>query len=386
MRTGQRDRPRLERLCGALQHVLCRSVVLDEVEVGGGEVPQRAAQSAHRRSRLQENFRQDDGRAHVQIDTAFVHSFDQRAEQAEVAVRGGAQRSAVGAGVDVEDVRAQRQVHQEGNLSFVGLGQQTYACKLGFACAAGRARGQVAPHGFAQADLLALGVARQFVEQRAGLLRHAEASLGELCFYVLGGAARERDFKIMNQRCAGGGDALHVAALHQVDQHRRQPHFDHMAAQAPQDGLLLAPGLRQRVHQPAELRSRQDVGQRLEKVGELRPALVRPGKILGTDLRRALAERLRPQPLKLHRLEVVDRFHSDSFNLILTIISPEGVPDCRRQASHPLSGATILEGGPPELVPRFSHRSPPNSTTDSLPHSQSASRLSDSCECSQSFV
>ena len=76
--------------CGRSHHIQLGPVVLQKIEIDGGEIGQRMAQIAHRGDGFQENFGQHHRRADVEIDAAIVEVRDQRAEQAEIAMRGGA--------------------------------------------------------------------------------------------------------------------------------------------------------------------------------------------------------------------------------------------------------------------------------------------------------
>ena len=83
------EKPRPPRLrMRALDYIHARAVVVEEIEVDGGETGQRMAEVAHRRDGLQENFGQHHGRTDVQINAAIVQLAQQGAEEAEIVVRG----------------------------------------------------------------------------------------------------------------------------------------------------------------------------------------------------------------------------------------------------------------------------------------------------------
>jgi len=63
-----------------------RDVVLDKVEVGGGDGPERDAQIANDGNGFEKNFGQKDGRAPIEIDAAGMHLLDESAEEAEIEV------------------------------------------------------------------------------------------------------------------------------------------------------------------------------------------------------------------------------------------------------------------------------------------------------------
>ena len=76
--------------CGRSTTLTLGPVVLQEIEIDGGEIRERIAEVADHRNSFQENFGQHDGRSDVEIDAAVVHVLHQRAEQAEIVVRGAA--------------------------------------------------------------------------------------------------------------------------------------------------------------------------------------------------------------------------------------------------------------------------------------------------------
>ena len=63
---------------------------------------------------------------------------------------------------------------------------------------------------------------------------------GKHGFDVFAGMAGDGDFEIVNRGRAVQREGGGVAALHQVDQHRREPALDDVPAQAPQDRSLRA--------------------------------------------------------------------------------------------------------------------------------------------------
>ena len=80
------------------------TVVLEKIEVDGGEVAEGIAEIADDADGFKEDFGHDDGGADVEIDAAFVEAADHFAEEAEVVVRRFAYRGAICAGVSVGGV------------------------------------------------------------------------------------------------------------------------------------------------------------------------------------------------------------------------------------------------------------------------------------------
>jgi len=84
---------------GTLHYILQRTVVLNKVEVRGGNGAERDAEIANERDGFEKNFGKQDGGAPVEIDAAGMHLLDQGAEEAEIVVRGCAESSTVGGAV-----------------------------------------------------------------------------------------------------------------------------------------------------------------------------------------------------------------------------------------------------------------------------------------------
>src|SRR5690348_14589342 len=76
-------------------------VVLEEVEIRRREAGQWMPQVAYRRYSLQKYLRQQHRRTHVEVDASIVQLCHQRAEQAEIAMTGRADCSAVRRGMRV---------------------------------------------------------------------------------------------------------------------------------------------------------------------------------------------------------------------------------------------------------------------------------------------
>src|SRR5258708_123552 len=111
------------RSCGAPYYILQRTVVLNKVEVRSGNRAKWKAEVAHYGDSFQKNLGQQNGGAPIQIDAAGMHLLHERAEEAEVQVRGGAESGAVGGAVHVRNVRADGEVHGDGNAKLVRGGQ-----------------------------------------------------------------------------------------------------------------------------------------------------------------------------------------------------------------------------------------------------------------------
>jgi len=90
------------RLAGVLrrpfQDVLCRPVVLDEIEVGGRKLLEPIPEIADDGNSFQEHFRQHDRRSDVDIHATAIQFSRHGTKEAKITIRRFTQRSAGGLG------------------------------------------------------------------------------------------------------------------------------------------------------------------------------------------------------------------------------------------------------------------------------------------------
>src|SRR5260370_28774854 len=91
---------------GTLHYILQRTVVLNKVEVRGGNRAKRDAEIATDGDRFEKDFGQQDGRTPVKVNAARVHLLDAGAEEAEIMMRSEAESGAVGGAMHVGNVGA----------------------------------------------------------------------------------------------------------------------------------------------------------------------------------------------------------------------------------------------------------------------------------------
>src|SRR5712692_1071944 len=216
-----------------LHYILQRTVVLDKVEVGSGNGAERDPEIADDGNGFEKNFGQQDGGAPVEIDAVGMHLLHKRAEEAEIAMRGGAESGAVGDAVHVRNVRADGEMDGDGDAMLVSGDEDAGIRVLDIDDAAGKKL----PSGFAVADADALGKFGEFVDVLAGFRGHAELAFADAGFDVFGSVAGEGDFEIVDERGAVHGDSGNEAAFHEVDENRAEPDFDDVASDAPKDGF-----------------------------------------------------------------------------------------------------------------------------------------------------
>ena len=171
-------------------HVDARPIMLQEIEVDGGEFGQRMPQIAHRRNGLQKNFRQHHGGAHIQIDAALVQ------------IR--SRRRRTGGNRDAWRCRSPRR-RPPGCVCGVSVPMAT--CTV-TGVDARRLRQQAVRDGpCASRDMRpkprpsprrAVALDDGFIHESAGLFGGAEAAIGQHRFHVFAGVACQRDFEIVN--------------------------------------------------------------------------------------------------------------------------------------------------------------------------------------------
>jgi len=90
----------------------------------------------------------------------------------------------------------------------------------------------VTAHRFAQTLTVAMAFCDRFIEEAAGIFRHAESSVIDLVVDFLGRMAHEGELKVMNDAGTVHGHRSHESLLHPADQNGREPDFDHVSADA----------------------------------------------------------------------------------------------------------------------------------------------------------
>src|SRR5947208_3138740 len=123
-----------------------------------------------------------------------MHFFHERAEEAEIVVRGGAEGGAVGGGMHVGNVRADGEMDGDGNFVLIGGEEDAGGGVLRIEFA----RGEKFSGGFAVADASVRRGGGDFVEISAGFASHAECTGAEAGFDVLGSVAAKSDFEIVD--------------------------------------------------------------------------------------------------------------------------------------------------------------------------------------------
>jgi len=298
---GESDGLGTEGAGGTEQDILRGAVVLDEIEVGGGEILQGMAEAADDGKCLEKNFGKNDGGTEIEVNAAAVEPAHGRAEEAEVVVAGGAEGGAVGGGMHLKDVGADAEMDSEGDAAAISGGQER---NIEVTSADARVEEKFSCR-FAEPDATAMSGDGGFVEIEPGFAGEAEAAAGELGLDVFRGAAGEADFEIVDEGSAGGGDAGDVAAAHQINEDGGEAGLDDVAAQSPEDGLAAAPGAAEGFDQAAEFKPGQNGRERTEEVAEAGAAVERPGEILRPDFGGAARERFGGETGEFERVEIV---------------------------------------------------------------------------------
>src|SRR5437867_1701239 len=193
-----------------------------------------------------------------------MHLLDERAEKAEVQMRGRAESSAVSGAMHVGNVGSDGDVDGHRNTVVVGRDEDAGIRMLDRNDAA---REELAG-GFAVADSSAIRKFGNFVDVLARFLSHAELAFAEAGFDVFGSVAGKRDFEIVNEGGAIHGNPRNEAAFHQIDQDGAEADFDDVAADAPENRFALPARGMDRAEEMAEIFSSENIGKRIEKFAE----------------------------------------------------------------------------------------------------------------------
>ncbi len=287
---------------GALDDVLQRTVMLQEIEIRGGDGAKRRAEIARDGDSLQKDFGQNDGGAPVQINAAGMHSADESAEQFEIVVRGSAEVFAGSGAMNVRNIRADGDVDSHRNFFAIGGGENAFREIL-------RARAlanEEFPRRFTEADAGAARERGHFVDVAASFFGHAEFAFAENGVNIFRSAAGHGDFEIVNQRRAVHGDAADEAAAHEVDQERAEADLDDVAAHAPENRGAASARFDDGSREGAQIFRGENVRKRIEKFGEGSALTVRLRELADADFARTRSERVGVQAVKIQRLDIVD--------------------------------------------------------------------------------
>lgn len=285
---------------GAFDDVDSGAVVLEEIEVDGGEIAERVAEVANDADGFEKDFGHDDGGSDVEIDAAFIEAANHFAKEAKVVVGRFADGGAVGAGVGVRGVGADGDVDGDGEFSAVSAVEEAAVCVVGVCLF-----GDFAADGFAHAFGW-IGVVDGVVEVAAGLFSGAETAIGEDGFDIFAGVAGDGDFVIVDGGRAVHGEAVGVAFIGEVEEDGGEADFDHVAAEAPNDGSLGLFGLLQFFRDFPERVGGEDSGEVVEEGGEGRAGGVGFGEHLRGDFAAAAVEGDGFEGAEVQGLEGVD--------------------------------------------------------------------------------
>ncbi len=132
------------------------------------------------------------------------------------------------------------------------------------------------------------------VEDPPGLLRHPEAAGTERFVDVLRRGARQRDLEVVDDAGAVHRQRRHVAALHQVDEHRRHAGLDHVRADAPDDAGLSRARVDDGAHDATKVLSAENAGSESNHALNDPPGALGLREILRACLASSRCERVRP--------------------------------------------------------------------------------------------
>src|SRR5690349_14238287 len=247
---------------GTLHYILQRPIVLDKVEVGRSNGAEWHAEVPYHGNSLQENLREQNRGAPVEIDAAWMHQLGHRAEQTKIAMRGVPESRALCRRVHVWNVGADGQVHGHRNSPLV---RRRKNARFRVFCLDDTTVQKLSGR-LAIANANALRQLGNFVQVLAGFFGHSEFAFAQCGLDVLGSVSCERNLEIVDERRAVHRNSRNEASIHQVNQDGSESYFDHVPAHAPQNRFALFSCGMQRAQQLPKTLGRENVRQRIQKL------------------------------------------------------------------------------------------------------------------------
>src|SRR5438128_5789056 len=285
MVTGQHDPP-AALLGRSLHHVDARAVVPLHVAVAGREVRGPAGvQVASDGERFEEHLGHHHRAAQIEYYPPSVEVGECRGEPLEVAVARGAECRAVGGGVLVDDLRADRRVYRDRHAEVLARDEHGHG-------ASGEPLPllQIAGERLAHAALLAGAGGYRGVHLPAGLFGHAEGPVAQPGGDVFARAPVGGELEVVDRRAAVHRHMRDDLPPQQLDEQRPQADLDHVTAEHRHDGAA-AGGLRGLLDHETQFAGGEDIREGAPEGGE---APVRAGSVGeegGIDFVGALSDR-----------------------------------------------------------------------------------------------
>lgn len=217
-------------------------------------------------------------------------------------MRGGAQIFARRSAMNVRNVRADGEMHGDGDFRAIGGGENAVVEML----RVGIFLREELSGGFAEADTGAFRESGHFVERTAGFLGHAEFAVAENGFDIFGRAADHGDFEIVDEGGAVHGDSADEAAAKKIDQQRTETDFDDVSADTPENPAGLRARVEDGAHDEAKVFGGENARQGVEKFGEGRALAMRLCELADVDFAGARGERVGVQAVKVEWLSFVE--------------------------------------------------------------------------------
>jgi hypothetical protein len=154
----------------------------------------------------------------------------------------------------------------------------------------------VATEGRAQPEAIPVALHDRAVDLFTGLARHAEGPGAEARVHVLRGPAGHRELEVVNEARAVERQPRDEAAVHEVDEDRREADLQDMGAQAPEDRPLPPAGPVHLAREVAQDGSREDARKAVEKGGQAAARRDRPREVASAHLAPAAREGIGADP------------------------------------------------------------------------------------------
>src|SRR5262249_18510856 len=174
---------------------------------------------------------------------------------------GRAESGAVRGRMHVRNVRADGEMDGDGDSVLVGCDENARGGMFEIELA----RGEEFSGGFAISDARIGSSGGNFVEVSSCFACHPEFACAKAGFDVLGSVTAKRDFKIVDERGAVHGNAGDKSPANEVVENGTEAGLDHVAADAPKNGLAGAFCCVDGDEEIAKIIDGEDPGERVEK-------------------------------------------------------------------------------------------------------------------------
>lgn len=270
---------------GSLEDVDQSTILLLEVQIGGGHSIEFIAKVVGDCDGLQEDFWHDHCAAEVEPDSV-LKACDGLAEAAEVGEGGGAEVSAIELGGHVSDVGSDSHMNRQRHASFVGS-HQNADITAGGSGIFGSDSGQALAQTFVAGACFRAGLSKEF----GGFVSEAERAVMQSGTDIFAGVADQGQFQVVDGCGTIKGQALKDALADPVGQVGATAGLDDVSTGSGKDSVAFFVSFGEGCDQGSQVFPTKLVGESGEKVGETCPWAGQLAHLCHVDLAGPAGER-----------------------------------------------------------------------------------------------